>query len=411
MNKELLNARYWVFDEKSVFPFGKHKGKTVKCVFEEDPSYLAYCMRALPKFSLTVSGRNYLYNVNKGYFDSDELSWFYPTWVNKSAEINRILTENAHVDQGDELPASAFVNTVAFLIADQPIVLARLRKAKKEVLNSKGDRVTVEQEYAPANCFDKPVSSDENMITFFVRIVDTKDIISFKKYDAMASTPGVHTFQILHYLPGGESVYLALAMDRRNFRAQNINMGAGWIMLLPIDAQCVMHIVNAQVVTQVQVGIRPMEDAEIDEAIADAAKKWGASAKRAQRAYYAGDMVPVYRQVSLLEEILEKYVLFRRAFPSQNLLSTTPLHQYRSALSFSLHTDAVDTLTKEWYQANNDLATYERRKDAVMQGRRAYWRSQDDNLDESDPERDNWEELTDGQQGSWDDWHEPFPPY
>ncbi|WP_426491414.1 hypothetical protein [Hymenobacter sp. 102] len=406
MKDILANARFWQFDDKSIFPFGKHKGESVIDVFKQDPSYIGFCLESIPKFTLTTSGWNAIYNQDKEYFNNETSRNYFIYYINKIFEVNRILRNNTHNDEGRNRPLSTFINKIAYVNTDKITLKACFKRAKASTVNAKGIAVELEEQYAKQGYIQEELTrEEENKIKFSVRIIDFKDFGTFKKYDAAYCTPGVKTFEVIRLLSSG-LVVLALAMDCRNFRPQGMGFGTeGWIRILPDDADCVLHIANNHLTINQRISDREMTDAEIEADIVAFHERKPNAQKRTPE-YYSKKKIPIYAPVNLLDEILESYTINRQAFPNKNLFNTTILYEYFSSLQFTYHSDEVDELTKQWYESKNNIKTYDLRRKRVWQNRQAFWRSEDSEADD-DSDRENWEELTDGQNGTWEDWHEP----
>lgn len=377
MNKYLRQARFWQLNEHSILPFGKYLGKSVLQAFEEEPDYVAFCLRNIVKFTLNVTGWKALAQSNPTYFLQADNYDLFKTHLNKSAEVRRILRYNSHLDGGESKPVNYFRNKICFIIQDRFALVCALKYSVKQIPDEQGEVVGVAEFYFPLTLPDKKLSSDqENQISFSIKIIDYKDAVSFRKYESSYHQAGITVFEIFRSLPCGD-VLLVLLMDWQNYRSEGSEGGENWIGLLPEDAACVLYLINSQLTVEEKVS--------------------AASVK----------------QTNQLEQLIEWYSLNRKAFPNKNLFRSTNLQLHEHWLQFTLHSDKVDALTKQWYEATQNLKTYEDRHARTLRNRiaywRWYWRSESDGRDDSDSdsERENWEELADGQDGTWEDWHEP----
>ena len=422
MNKILQQAKFWQFDEKSVFPFGKHKGKTVFQVFEEQPSYIVYCIKSVRQFVLLATGWNKLYEINSELLDNNKLV---VDLLTKQFEVNRILRENTHLDDNNNHDDSYFSRKIVFIKENQLVTKSTFNATKKKVINESGEEILVSKIHHNLSCSNsETVPNEINNIYFSADIIDLKDIAQFRKYSTKYSEGCCRVFEVARRLPCG-LVVLVISMNYRNFEIESPPFGGDDIIrILPDDAKCALYVINHALTKDGVIGEREMTQEEIESAVIAANERLKKMQEEGQDNFdfwdyyeyddltaedYSGKKVSEYGSVNNLERFLECYSLNRKAFPDANLLRTTPLQYYAHEMQFHIHTDEIDVLMKKWYEESKNLKEYEFRMHKAWQKRRDYWRWHNESAseEENDYEREAWEELTDGQDGDWEDWHDP----
>lgn len=409
LNKDYKNARCWIFDENSVLPFGKHKGKTILHVFNEDASYIGYCIREINQFCLRLSAFKVLKGINKAYWnDQGDL---YVRCLNKALECNRFLRRNTVMFQHNRSKIKYFENQVVGFKGDKVVVL---RLEQRSVGIESGGKVhVIQEELCSTSCERrrKLTEERENRIYISLQLVDYKDIKVFRKYENAYSRSTCKVFEYVKALPAG-LVVLVMVLDLRGYRPDSLDGGSQEdVEILPDDAACIVHILNAHYTQDVEVGVRAMTKEENDaawypydpEAEYDLYEDGGEE----NFSYPSTGTLPIYGEANLLDKLLNQYSINRQAFPDLNLFNDTDLHNEVISLNFALTTEEICALTKQWYESDSRSTEFERRQEKVwsihlakVARDRAYCH---DSEEHSSLDQDNWDARTDGQYGSWED--------
>jgi hypothetical protein len=421
MDKILQQAKFWQFDEKSIFPFGKYKGKTILQVFEEQPSYIVYCIKNIKQFALMATAWNKLYEIDNRLLNSSESV---VSLLGKQFEVNRILRENTHLDDSNNHDNSYFSRKVVFINEDKFVIKTKFSTNKKKFTDESGKEILVSKiHHSLSHHNNNVISSEINNIYFSIDVVDVKDIAQFRKYSSKYSEGSCRIFEAVKRIPCG-LVALIISMNYKNFQIESAPFGGDDIIrILPDDAECALYIIKHALTKDGLIGERNMTQAEIEAAVLAANEHLRKMQEEGQNnpdfwdnyeyddltaEDYAEKKISEYGPVDNLEKFLECYSLNRKAFPDANLLRTTSLQYHAHEMQFHLHTDEIDLLMKQWYEENQNIKEYEFRMHKAWQMRRDYWRWHNESMseEETDYEREAWEELTDGQDGDWEDWHD-----
>ncbi|MBF9236778.1 hypothetical protein I2I05_05165 [Hymenobacter sp. BT683] len=357
MEKKVINAKLWRFDEKSVFVFGKHIGKTVQDVFKSEPSYIMFCLCDVSKFVLSQGGYDALKSINGNYIKDNKA--FTSFFLNKIFELNRIVGDNTYLASGREKKTSFFDNYLIHFDGDKPLMYTHKRAKSWYIGNSCGETVEVNDVYPDLRRRGKSISKQHNEFNFSINIIDYKDLKAFRKYERSYANPGIRNFEIAANLGCG-LIVLVVSMEWHNLSQDPIHRFFGSssnIRLIPDDSPCVMHIIKSHYSGKTKVGVIDDVDTE------GSSRELDANYNKTDVNSRAGimDGLP-----ELLKELLETYSLYRQAFPNKNLFNNTSLYYKRNNLKFTLSWDEVNKLIAHWYALNNDLKTYESRQKRIF---------------------------------------------